>query len=349
MPRAVPVWRKLLVSLLCLLLVPLLLEAATRLYVMVRYDANWDVYNVWEGIYESHPHSWYRVRPDSEFRIFGGSRVVRTDSRGFRSPEPDAVKGQGAIRIAFLGGSTTFNNEAPANGDTFPIQVGKILEQACPSRKIEVLNGAAAGYTTMESLTTLATRLLPLEPDIVVVYHGVNDAALRTGDQYREDYWRPPKPVRTRFDTALYRHSLFFRFLNYKWITRPHSNRPAVEQLRANLERHPPDGFERNLRSIVGVAKAHGIEVVLCTFAYCPLEREDSDAWAVLFEAVDQHNEIVRKIATETNVHLLDVAAEMPRDPRLFEGQVHRNREGLRYHARLLGDLLIERIDPASE
>jgi lysophospholipase L1-like esterase len=349
MPRALPVWKKLFVSLLCLILVPLFLEAGVRLYVVVRYDANWDIYNVWNGVYENHPHSWYRVRPDSEFKIFGGSRVVRTDSHGFRSPEPEATKGQGTVRIAFLGGSTTFNNEAPANEDTFPIQVGEILQKAYPSRRIEILNAAAAGYTTMESLTTLATRLLPLEPDIVVVYHGVNDATLRTGNEYRADYWRPPKPARTRFDSALYSHSLFFRFLNYKWITRSHSDRPAVEQLRANLERHPPDGFARNLRSIVAVAQTHGIEVVLCTFAYCPLEREDSDAWAVLFEAVDQHNEIVRNIAAEMDVLLLDVAAEMPRDPRLFSGQVHRNSEGLRYHARLLGDVLVERIEPASD
>jgi hypothetical protein len=48
-------------------------------------------------------------------------------------------------------------------------------------------------------------------------------------------------------------------------------------------------------------------------------------------------------------VPLLDVAAEMPRDPGLFSGQVHRNREGLLFHARLLGEFLIERIDPASD
>lgn len=349
MPRALTMWKKLLVSLLCLLVVPLLLEGGIRLYVLARYDANWDVYNVWNAIYESHPHSMYRVRPDSEFRIYGGSRIVRTDSHGFRSPEPEAIKGEGTIRIAFLGGSTTFNSEAPANEDTFPIQVGRILQQARPSREIEVLNAATEGYTTMESLTTLAARVLPLEPDIIVVYHAVNDATLRTGNEYRADYWRAPKPVRTRFDSALYRHSLFFRFLNYKWIMRSAPSRPAVEQLRANLQRHPPDGFARNMRSIVALARAHGVEVVLCTLAYCPLEREDGDAWAVLFEAIDQHNDIVRSIAAEMDVHLLDVAAEMPRDPRLFSGQIHRNEEGLRYHARLLGDLLIERIYPDSD
>jgi hypothetical protein len=263
MPRAVSTRKKLLVSLLCLLLVPFVLEGGIRLYVLVRHDANWDTYNVWNAIYESHPHSWYRVRPDSEFSIFGGSRVVKTDSHGFRSPEPGASKGDETIRIAFLGGSATFNTEAPANEDTFPVQVGELLRQAYPSRRIEILNAAAAGYTTMESLTTLVTRVLPLEPEVVVVYHAINDATLRTGNGYRPDYWRAPKPTRTRFDSALYRHSLFFRFLNYKWITRPGTDRLPVQELRANLERHPPDTFARNLRSIVAVARTHGIEVVL--------------------------------------------------------------------------------------
>ena len=76
-----------------------------RLYVLVRYDGTWDVYNLWNTLYQSHPHSYYQVKPNGHFRIFGGKYVVDTDSHGFRSSEMSTVKAE-ATRVGISRSST---------------------------------------------------------------------------------------------------------------------------------------------------------------------------------------------------------------------------------------------------
>ena len=321
----------------------LLLEGSIRAWVWFRYDGNWDTYTVYNTIYESHPHSWYRVRPENEFRVFGGRHRVETDAHGFRSPEVASTKPDNALRIAFLGGSTTFNSEASSNDATVALQTARLLERALPARRVEVLNAGTPGYTTMESLTTLATRLLPLEPDWIVVYHGINDASFRIRGEFRADYWREPKPLSTRFDSALYRHSLLVRFLNYKALINKSVPRPSLERLQANAERYSTREFERNLRSIVAVARAHQVKVVLSSFAYCPNpELPDKEAWSLVFRAIDEQNARIAELAQELNTAYLDVAAQFPQDCGLYTNQVHRTDEGLRIHATLLSNAILQ-------
>jgi lysophospholipase L1-like esterase len=346
--------RRLVTSFLAIAAVLLALLAAelgARVWVAWRHHGNPDVYTLWNTIYEAHPHSAYRPRPSSRFSIFGGAYRVETDSNGFRSPEVGAVKAPGTYRIAFLGGSTTFNSEARDNDDTVPLRSARLLREARPELEVEVINAGTPGYTTMESLTTLVSRVLPLEPDLLVVYEGINDAVYRARGAYRRDYRREPQPLRTRFDSWLYRRSVLFRWINYRAARSWASPRVPLEQLRRNLGENSPEGFERNLRSMLGVARAHGIDVLLCSVAYCPDESlPDRDDWRVLFDAVDEQNALVEQLAKAEGVPFLDLARLHPRDCSLFTNQFHRNSEGLRAHAEILSDFLLESgLLPASD
>ncbi len=292
-----------------------LIEGSIRAWVLLRYDGNWDVYNQWNAIYQAHPHSWFRPKPSGKFRIFGGGYRVETDSHGFRSPEPRETKPPNGYRIAFLGGSTTFNSEAPSNDHTIALQTIKMLAEARPDLQFEVMNAATPGYTTMESLTTLVSRVLALDPDLVIVYHGINDAVFRVQGEYRNDYWREPKPIRTRFDSRLYRWSLFYRFINYKAVQGWTAERLPTDQLRKNLRDNPSTGFERNLRSMLAVAQAHDFRIVLCSFAYCPDPGlPDSDEWEIVFEGVDEQNAVIRRLVEESDTPFLDIG-----DPKRLE------------------------------
>ena len=202
--------------------------------IRLRHGGNRHLYNVWSTAHEADPHSLLRARPGGSFTIFGGRYRVETDSRGFRSPEPEPVKAENAYRIAFLGGSTTFNLEAPSNDDTVPVLAGALLQEAYPNRKVEVINAGMLGYTTMESLTTLVTRVLPLQPDLIVILHGINDAVYRTKGPYRDDYWRPAKPTRSRLDEFCRNWSLAYRYLVYKVTWGRKSPTPSPAILEAN-------------------------------------------------------------------------------------------------------------------
>lgn len=72
-------------------------------------------------------------------------------------------------RIVILGGSTS----DPLMGGIWPRQLyAKMRDRGFPG---VVLNGAVGGYATSEELLKFVRDVLEVKPDVVVLYHGVND------------------------------------------------------------------------------------------------------------------------------------------------------------------------------
>jgi lysophospholipase L1-like esterase len=105
---------------------------------------------------------------------------IEINSLGFRSDEIEREKPAGTIRIACLGGSTTFCAEVSSNQATWPQRLGDLLQARHPGLKIEVINAAIPGCSLAGSFENLRQRVLPLDPDIVIVYHAHNDMKLDT-------------------------------------------------------------------------------------------------------------------------------------------------------------------------
>lgn len=115
------------------------------------------------------------LRPN---HVFLGSQVeMRTNSLGLRSPEIILQKSPGVVRIAFLGASTVMGAYAATNDDTFSMRLGTLLGKTFSDRRFEVINAGIAGYGLIEQSQMLEKIVLPLAPDIVIVYPGFNDFA----------------------------------------------------------------------------------------------------------------------------------------------------------------------------
>lgn len=121
---------------------------------------------------------------------------LEINSMGIRYPrEISLKKPDSTLRILFLGGSTTFG-EIDLDYDAFPAMVENILTKIyLPTQrrynKIECLNGGAHGLTTAEILNHFQFKYQYLEPDLVVLHTGVNDAfayAKIHGATYQPDY-----------------------------------------------------------------------------------------------------------------------------------------------------------------
>ena len=106
--------------------------------------------------------------------------AIDINSLGFRSEEIALEKPADTIRIACLGGSTTFCTEVSSNQATWPHRLGELLRAQHPTLKIEVVNAGIPGCAMESSLKNLRRRVLPLDPDIVIVYHAHNDMKLDT-------------------------------------------------------------------------------------------------------------------------------------------------------------------------
>lgn len=110
------------------------------------------------------------------FNINVGRRYFADDRSAVPMITPEVfqrTKSPGTFRVLCLGESSTagfpFDCQVP-----FPWQLGRMLMEAYPGRKIEVLNAgmsAISSYVTVDMLP----ELLDAEPDLVLVYTGHNE------------------------------------------------------------------------------------------------------------------------------------------------------------------------------
>jgi len=111
---------------------------------------------------------------------------VAINSDGFRGREFSHLKSDGTIRVVTLGALSTFGY-FDRDDQTYPYYMEQILNQECQSGQVfEVLNLGIPHLTSDQILSLFVTEALPLNPDVVTYYQGLNDAGrveLRTRRQ----------------------------------------------------------------------------------------------------------------------------------------------------------------------
>ena len=288
--------------------------------------------------YEGHPYLGYALN------AAWARGPNRHNSLGYRGEEISREKPDNTFRIATLGGSTTYTTSVADDRLTYPAQLERELNERSPFPRFEVINAGVADYTTWESLANLQFRVLDLDPDLVIVYHAANDVGARTvpSHAYRSDgtghrrVWG--------YEEARWEASAFLRVLGRRrgWSelavvdafthapTLWDGSGPVEERLRANT----PLFFERNLVSMIGVAREHGVAVMLATFAWHPAFPGPPGQSDV------EHNAVIQRVGREHDVPVFDFASAMPRDRALFTDAIHLNVAGALVKAQLFARFL---------
>ncbi len=119
------------------------------------------------NIYE--PYTAIGLRPNYDFRI--NNFDYHINSLGFRSKEVIEPKPPQVFRVFILGGSTV---EGGMNDQwTLDSYLSQGLKKSYQG--VEVINAGIVGYSSQEELALLETRILDLQPDLVVIFDGRND------------------------------------------------------------------------------------------------------------------------------------------------------------------------------
>jgi len=269
------------------------------------------------------PYVVYGLKPD-----FERSNGSRTNSVGFRGDEIEMPKPAGRFRILCLGGSTTYTSHVP-DGQTYPELLEQELRTLKPEMDIEVINGGVESYTSAESLANLAYRCLEFEPDIVVVYHGANDYRPRRYPDFDAGYADYRQPWSGSTEGFEQRSGELGGINAFIQIPPRESSTSEAENARAN----GTQVYRRNLLSLIGVARVHGIQPVLVTFAPAADKiSADAAGW------IAEHNEVVRDLCQEQGVPCIDFAPRMTQRPGLWADEVHVTPEGAAIKARLIAE-----------
>jgi lysophospholipase L1-like esterase len=264
---------------------------------------------------------------------------------GLRSPRLRSIsKGSNELRIFCVGGSTTECLYLD-DDNAWPEQLWKRLDPVkASSQTIDVINCGVSGYTTREHIATLAQRVVPLQPNIVLILAGGNDLGLQL---LTEDYdilrrdsrsrhtLRSPEPGDTRelAKVALCDVSQVVRrfvWLKRSWRTTDDRGNPLQDlEGRWYQEQRltgsklpyghlpsdvPTTEFEQNLRTLVGICRSNAATPVLITQPTIMRDgMPESELWMTadcIYRNQRMRPEEYRALLDRFNAAALRVAAE---------------------------------------
>jgi lysophospholipase L1-like esterase len=224
--------------------------------------------------YRPHPLLVVAGRPDAVLEAAG--HVVHFNARGQRVTNVRDVavpKPEGTYRIVCEGGSTTFDLLSPDDAGTWPARLGRLLRP-----RADVVNAGFPGWTSLESLVSLETRDLDLQPDLVVVFSGVNDLQPAGHVPFAPDYTAGHAEILPRVTGVVpVPLSLVSRLVFVEWLRGRLKARDAPEggegyapsyewtggPKRDDIPAEAVAVYERNLRSTIAVAASGGARTLL--------------------------------------------------------------------------------------
>ncbi|MCC6670124.1 MAG: SGNH/GDSL hydrolase family protein [Planctomycetes bacterium] len=228
---------------------------------------------------------------------------------------------------------------------------------------IEVINAGIPGRTSADTIVNLALRVLPLDPDVIIVVHGVNDQKPNRWPGFRDDYshwYEPPASAAAVLLNSVIDHSLVLAHCRWRIRRLDPGYRDNVRGML--VERHDtvsPVGLEayrRNLITISGMARAHGVILVLATVGH---SLDGNADWQPcdgpnrllyhhagltlqgLKHGFMEYNRVTREVAAEVAAPLVDIERHLPPGEQFFQDDVHFTAAGASRVADLFGELVL--------
>jgi len=136
----------------------------------------WKMNGIKKSIYRTSkdPLLRYELVPNTSAMYDGYQVDINSD--GFRGPEILVAKPKGTYRVVVIGDSGTFGVYSDYEISIAP-QLQQKLQAMCPGKKFEVLNMGVQGYNTLQEYEMLKVKGLKYNPDLVIVYYGMNDTS----------------------------------------------------------------------------------------------------------------------------------------------------------------------------
>ena len=277
--------------------------------------------------------------------------VFRTDKDGFIvGPKNDKIND--TVSIIFFGGSTTeclYVEEELR----FPHLVSQNLN-------VRVLNGGVSGNHSMHSLLSMIGKGIPYKPSHIVLMHAINDLSLISKSL---SYWNAPQS-RSLVQTNSTTTNKFTAYgvvrlvkdlmIPNTWIRVRHKFSNTLERIApqdeftdyrdkkyevSEVEKAMVIEFTASLKSFVALSKIWGIEPILMTqFNRFKINDEFSKAsyektpqpipYNDFIRLYKKANEIVRTVAKQEKVFLIDLEAEIPSTNEYIYDEVHLNTNG---------------------
>ena len=251
-------------------------------------------------------------------------------SRDILIPKPKNL-----YRINCLGASTTGNYLNYQDKDfSYPLELENILISK-DETNIEVNNFGIGGYNSSDILINYMLNIIDTKPDMIILYHAYNDISAYLTHGIKSDFSHSRKNFGESFWKFKFSEMIpntpfsFINFIFEKWF--PVSPRNSLlDQVRKgdiDLDKDPSQGLEiykRNIQTLIDICKTNNTCIILSTFCfYLYPEIADIKLHKTYQRIVSMENDIMRKLAIDNNLQIVDNAKLIPKHPKYFVDSIH--------------------------
>jgi hypothetical protein len=269
------------------------------------------------------------LKPNSQVSFCLSQISINSD--GFRGPEIAKPKGD-VFRIVALGESTTFGTTLTPEHKPWPECLAQIIrDRLKPPRPVEVINAGVPSFSLEDNLARLEADILPLHPDMIISYHGLNGFGmlqtslpdLKNSPDYIE------RPLKVLADCE-------FRVRRW-WFKRGQSTK--LDRTSPSFVNPFSTKYARAYRQLIHIAHNNGICLVLGTYSMAvnALSQQEVIAfygqqhphldWQIRANAT--HTVLLRQLAQRyPEVCLVDTQPGLDGARDQFIDVVHLSREG---------------------
>lgn len=301
--------------------------------------------------FQFHPECFWEPRPGAEYFDLN-VHFGYVNASGFRGPDYPIERGDGVVRVACFGDSSTFGMLVP-EPQTYPRRLESSLHDAT-GRRVEVINAGVIGYSIFQGLARYRCRVRPYRPDVVTLSFGaINDGlpASSVPDCKLVEQTRRMSSLRSFADSSLARLrlvQLFFRF-----APRSQTRQEARQRSIADFQRHSTAfdrgepgvsrvavaEFERLLQEFVTTARGDGVAVVLIVPPRDP-------GWESKHRQLREYTDAIERTAREVKVPLVNIRERFLAEDRagLLIDNVHPSPSGHRVIAELLSEAITSAV-----
>ena len=277
----------------------------------------------------------------------------KMNSLGFRGPDLDPQ----ALRILCVGSSETFG-QFETEGNEWPRRLERVLNESVPpGRGYQLVNTGLAGETFPTSVQRLPDRLAAVSPKFVLLYPSLaHYLSIPTLHAFVSP---PPRTVfrwrmQGRIETTLKQSMPMWlqTWLRQRQIDRALGRDSQFDDMPLEYRQ----AFCKDLETAVDLSRKAGAEPVLITHANRfkdriePSERFMLVSWHKFYPMLREDaflrmeasmNDVMRQVARDQSVLLIDAAQAMPSGPAYFADFVHFTDKGSAEFSQIVGDKLM--------
>ncbi len=309
------------------------------------------------------PNTHWTTKAEEGLPGISGINRFTTNNMGFRGDYLANPKPPDEFRIFMVGGSTTeclYLDDSQAIHTVLQNELTKLDRS---DWTIKVYNAGKSGDRTDDHISMIVHRLVHLEPDMIIVFAGINE--LGTYDylhfherelQERLSLSLLVKMTATEFQVP---RRLYYFLKGYLprspkeafgevTLTSDYREKVRIRREAPMIDEEPPvstTSYKDNLITIAGVARTHRIRLIYMTQQATwnsGIDPRTEDWQWGLFEpeigkthradradaALESLNDVMRQVAAEQQIPLYDLRRILPKSTEFFYDDVHFNVKG---------------------